>query len=179
MIFATVGTQLPFPRLLRALDDWARLHPEICVFAQVGADTGEYLHLETVAHVTQAEYDRYIADAALFVSHAGMGTILTAAEAGKPVVVVPRKAAFGEHRNDHQVDTAEEMSSLSVVHVVQDTAHLGDTIDRIISSGAASAAAVEPVASRELLAALQDFIWSDRPLRAPLRAPLGAEGLTP
>lgn len=169
MIFATVGTQLPFPRLLRALDDWARDHPETVVFAQVGADAGTYPHLETVGHVTQAEYDRYIQTAALVVSHAGMGTILSAAEAGKPVVVVPRKAVFGEHRNDHQVDTAEEMSALSVVHVVEDTEILADTIDRILATGAQpQAAAVEPVASRELLATLRDFIWSDSPVRAPM-----------
>jgi UDP-N-acetylglucosamine transferase subunit ALG13 len=165
--------------MLRALDDWARLHPEVCVIAQVGADEGDYPHLETVGHVSQAEYDSYVGAAALIVSHAGMGTILTAAEVGKPVVVVPRLAAFGEHRNDHQVDTAAEMAALSVVHVVEDAARLGETIDGIVAAGAASAEAVQPVASRELIAALQDFIWAGPPVRAPQRVPMPARGVMP
>jgi len=46
MIFATVGTQLPFDRLIEALDAWAGEHPHIEVFAQIGC--GNYLpcHME-------------------------------------------------------------------------------------------------------------------------------------
>ena len=36
-IFATVGTQLPFDRLIRGLDSWAECNPEVEVFAQIGA----------------------------------------------------------------------------------------------------------------------------------------------
>jgi UDP-N-acetylglucosamine transferase subunit ALG13 len=48
-----------------------------------------------------------------------MGTILSAAELGKPVILMPRRAKFGEHRNDHQQDTALEMARLSNVTVVR------------------------------------------------------------
>ncbi len=40
MIFATVGTQLPFDRLIRALDGWAASNGGVEVFAQIGR--GEY-----------------------------------------------------------------------------------------------------------------------------------------
>ena len=40
MIFATVGTQLPFDRLIVALDQWAASSPDVEVFAQIGR--GEY-----------------------------------------------------------------------------------------------------------------------------------------
>ena len=46
------------------------------------------------------------------VAHAGMGTILTALEIGKPLLVMPRRAALGEHRNDHQLATARRFADL-------------------------------------------------------------------
>src|SRR6185503_3524674 len=42
----------------------------------------------------------------LVVAHAGMGSVITAGEHGKPIVLLPRRAGLGEHTNDHQVDTA-------------------------------------------------------------------------
>ena len=36
MIFVTVGTQLPFDRLVRAVDAWAAEHPQVDVFGQIG-----------------------------------------------------------------------------------------------------------------------------------------------
>jgi hypothetical protein len=36
MIFATVGTQLPFDRLVRGLDQWASRNPQEEIFAQIG-----------------------------------------------------------------------------------------------------------------------------------------------
>jgi UDP-N-acetylglucosamine transferase subunit ALG13 len=160
MIFATVGTQLPFPRLLLALDAWAAAHPQTPVVAQTGADDTAYPHLTTMARMGQADFARHMETARIVVSHAGMGTILNAAETGKPVIVVPRLAVHGEHRNDHQVDTAAEMSALSVVHVVDDVARLGAAIDALLAADLPQATAVKTTASPELITALQDFIWS-------------------
>jgi UDP-N-acetylglucosamine transferase subunit ALG13 len=168
MIFATVGTQLPFPRLLRALDAWAAAHPDVPVIAQTGADDTAYPHLTTMARMDQGTFARHMAVARIVVSHAGMGTILTAAETGKQVIVVPRLAAHGEHRNDHQIDTAAEMASLTVVHVVDDTDALAPAIDALLAADAPVAAAMQAVASPELLAALQDFIWSETAQRPAL-----------
>ena len=49
--------------------------------------------------------------AAAIVAHAGMGTILTALETGKRLLVMPRRAALGEHRNDHQLATVSRSPS--------------------------------------------------------------------
>jgi UDP-N-acetylglucosamine transferase subunit ALG13 len=174
MIFATVGTQLPFPRLLRALDAWAAAHPDVPVIAQTGADDTAYSHLTTMARMDQDSFARHMADARIVVSHAGMGTILTAAETGKPVIVVPRLASHGEHRNDHQIDTATEMAALSVVHVVDDTDDLASAIDALLAADLPVAAAMQAVASPELLTALQDFIWADTRRRP---APVGQGAL--
>jgi UDP-N-acetylglucosamine transferase subunit ALG13 len=168
-IFATVGTQLPFPRLMQALDLWAAAHPDVRVIAQTGADPGRYDHLITHVGLEPVEFDRYMGEARIVVSHAGMGTILTAAATGKPVVVVPRLAVHGEHRNDHQVDTAAEMTSLSVVNVVDDMTRLGAEIDRLLASDMRRLGSMGAVASPELLATLRDFIWSERAQRRVTR----------
>jgi hypothetical protein len=58
MIFATVGTQLPFDRLLLGLDSWAAAKPR-CAGARPGRRKPRRLrHIETVAHLSQAEFPR-------------------------------------------------------------------------------------------------------------------------
>ena len=51
---------------------------------------------------------RSLGDSALqvVIAHDEMGSIITALEMGKPIVVMPRRAELGEHRNDHQVAAA-------------------------------------------------------------------------
>jgi UDP-N-acetylglucosamine transferase subunit ALG13 len=168
-IFATVGTQLPFPRLMQALDQWAAEHPEVRVIAQTGADVGLYRHMVTFVGMGPAQFNRHMAEARIVVSHAGMGTILSAAATGKPVIVVPRLATYGEHRNDHQIDTAAEMSKLSVVNVVDDMARLGAEIDRLLASDVKRVEALQAVASPELLATLREFIWAKEAPRRVFR----------
>ena len=59
--------------------------------------------------------DRMVAADAI-IAHAGMGTILTALEMGKPLLVMPRRAELGEHRNDHQLATAMRFADLGGRH---------------------------------------------------------------
>jgi len=66
MIFATVGTQLPFDRLLLGLESWAERNPGIPVFAQTGSTRQRFPRIETVETLGQAEF-RARFDAARFV----------------------------------------------------------------------------------------------------------------
>jgi hypothetical protein len=56
MIFATVGTQLPFDRLLVGLDRWAAANPGIPVLAQAGASQRRFRHIETVGQLSLTEF---------------------------------------------------------------------------------------------------------------------------
>ena len=58
-----------------------------------------------------------------------MGTILTGLDLGKPVVVVPRLAACGEHRNDHQLATVEKLQRFPLVRAVHDVTRIGEALD--------------------------------------------------
>ena len=70
------------------------------------------------------EFQRLFARADLVVSHAGMGNIIACLEADKPLVLLPRQAKLGEHRNDHQMDTAEAFQRMYNVPAAQSVAEL-------------------------------------------------------
>ena len=127
MIFVTVGTQLPFPRLMQAMNKLApRLDEEI--IAQTG-ETRPYSKMEVHHSVAPDRFATFFSRARLVVAHAGIGTVLSARKLNKPLVMVPRRASFKEHRNDHQLATARQMEKRTGVHVVWDLADLGDVID--------------------------------------------------
>lgn len=163
MIFATVGTQLPFDRLLLAVDTWASMNRDVPVLAQTGTTATRYAHLTAMPFMDQRRYADCVAQAKVIVSHAGMGSILTAIEAGKPVILMPRRADLGEHRNDHQRDTAAEMAALSNVTVVEDGASLCLALNAALAREAnPTLAAQSRVASAALLEAVREFIWSEQ-----------------
>lgn len=119
MIFATVGTQLPFPRLIDCLD---RLAPELGepVIAQTAVEGAGWPNLESRATVRPADFTRTIEAARVVVAHAGIGTILTARKHRKPLVIMPRRHDLGEHRNDHQTATARQVETMPGIHVAWD-----------------------------------------------------------
>ena len=109
MIFATVGTQLPFDRLIRALDEWARDHAHSEVFAQIGQTTYQPKHMQWSRTITPDQFQSYVAESDVVVAHAGMGTIISAIELGKRVVVMPRREALGITTTRLPNSTAEMM----------------------------------------------------------------------
>lgn len=138
MIFATVGTQLAFPRLMDALN---RIAPKLDapVEAQVGPDTGSYSNLFTHGHLEPSEFEALFIRARVVVAHAGMGTILSARALAKPLIVLPREAALGEHRNDHQLATAERVGHLPGIHV----ARTEDDLERLLTGAPLHGASAE------------------------------------
>lgn len=119
MIFVTVGEQLPFDRLVRAVDQWAARNNQE-VFAQVGRSVYRPYNIQYSDFIGQDEFRRRLQEAELIVGHAGMGTIISAIEMGKRVIVMPRKADLGEHRNDHQLATAKKFFELGYIDVAID-----------------------------------------------------------
>lgn len=119
MIFVTVGSQLPFDRLVGAVDAWAEERADAEVFGQVGDTQSPPTSFASVSTMTPEEYQRRFAEADLIVGHAGMGTIIAALEAGKPLLMLPRLARLTESRNDNQVGTARHFRSFASFEVVE------------------------------------------------------------
>lgn len=113
MIFLTVGTQFPFDRLVRAVDEAIGENGlDEQVFAQVGASTYRPKNFETVAELEKSLFDKYISEANGIISHAGMGCITMALEYRKPLLVMPRLKKYDEVVNDHQVAIAKKFERL-------------------------------------------------------------------
>jgi UDP-N-acetylglucosamine transferase subunit ALG13 len=121
MIFATVGTQLPFDRLILGLDQWAASNRDVEVFAQISHCGRQPEHIDWAREIEPQEFRRCLKQCDTVVAHAGMGTIISAVELGKRVIVMPRRASLGEHRNEHQLATASRLGHLSGLEVVQDS----------------------------------------------------------
>ncbi|MFW6031889.1 MAG: glycosyltransferase [Phycisphaeraceae bacterium] len=156
MIFLTIGTQLPFDRLVRAVDRWAARRGRDDVYAQVGRSSYEPTAMRWTRYLEPEAFQRRFERAELIVAHAGMGTIISAMELGKPVLVMPRRAAMGEHRNDHQLATAKQFADRAGVYVAEDEADVPGQLDRIGHSG--SGFSVGAGASPELLETIRTFL---------------------
>ena len=156
MIFVTVGTQLPFDRLISAVDAWAGERPGNRVFAQIGPSELRPRHIEYRDFIAPSECRDQMARASVIVAHAGMGTILSALELGKPVLVMPRVAALGEHRNEHQLATARRFADLGKARVVFDEHELPRALDEL--EGLAAQERISPYASDRLIGTLRAFI---------------------
>jgi UDP-N-acetylglucosamine transferase subunit ALG13 len=131
VIFVTVGTQLPFDRLVGAVDRWAATRPDAEVFAQVGPTALRPAHIAWQRFLSPAECHERMRAADAIVAHAGMGTILGALELGTPILVMPRLAAPGEHRNDHQLATARRLAEQGSIAVAFDEAGLHERLDAL------------------------------------------------
>lgn len=156
MIFITVGTQLAFDRLVTAVDRWVVGAKPGPVFAQVGPSAASFTNLEYKAFVPPDQADALFRGADIVVSHAGMGSILTALKYRKPIVIMPRRAALGEHRNDHQLATAKWLGGRSGITVAWDESELVEILDR--HGQLAGGEGISDRASDALISRLRTFI---------------------
>ncbi len=156
MIFVTVGTQLAFDRLIKAVDTWAGQNPSETVFIQIGPGEYKPKHCEFADFVPPDKANELFKNADLIVSHAGMGSILTALKYRKPILVLARKASLGEHRNEHQLATAKWLGKKPGVFV----AGSDDDIAGILSnrSGLKSGEGISEFAEPAFTARLKAYI---------------------
>lgn len=156
VIFVTVGTQLSFDRLVCAVDKWASKTPDAKVFAQIGPSQDRPKKFESQSMLSPAKATQLFIDADVVVSHAGMGSILTALQYCKPIIIMPRRADFGEHRNDHQVATAKWLGSRPGIYVASD----GDELERLLDQRATLSAGGEicDSADSQLISRLRSVI---------------------
>jgi UDP-N-acetylglucosamine transferase subunit ALG13 len=146
VIFVTVGSMFPFDRMIRAMDAWAEQEGGEVV-AQLGEGRFAPRHMAWVRRLDRPDYAAAIARARLVVAHAGVGSVVSAGEAGRPIVVLPRRAALGEHTSDHQVETVGWLRGKPGVHVAETEAELPARIAaaaREAAAGARIAATADP-----------------------------------
>jgi beta-1,4-N-acetylglucosaminyltransferase len=113
MLFLCVGTQFPFDRLVRTIDEAVGkgvLYDR--VYAQLGDSSYIPKYFEYIKFLDKDTFDRYINEASAIISHAGMGVISAALDRRKPLLVMPRQKKYGEVVNDHQTAIARQYERL-------------------------------------------------------------------
>ncbi len=158
MIFITVGTDSSFDRMVKVVDAWATENGRTDVFAQIGEGGWEPKSIPFSNFLDPREFRDRFAAATVIIGHAGMGTILSALNSGKPILVMPKKAIFGEHRNEHQTATARRLEALGKVHVAYDEGQLREKLDHLDELLAEET--ISPVAGGELVTGIRQFIFS-------------------
>ncbi|HLT83554.1 MAG TPA: glycosyltransferase [Phototrophicaceae bacterium] len=112
-VVVTLGTMRRYG-FRRALEAVVRALPEVLapgaeVLWQTGVTDCAGLPIEGRVDVPAAELHAAIGAADLVIAHAGIGSCLTALDAGRSPVVLPRRHAFDEHVDDHQELIAHEL----------------------------------------------------------------------
>ncbi|WP_457807653.1 glycosyltransferase [Kushneria sp. EE4] len=116
MILLTAGAQLPFERMGVLALRCAEALPDESVLYQAGPGGNGFFdekklpgNLRVEEFIEPEQYQRTVRDARCVITHAGMGNLLYLLEQDVPFLVLPRLVQYGEHRNDHQLDTARAM----------------------------------------------------------------------
>lgn len=157
MIFVATGTQEPFDRLIQTID---RLAPSLAtdrVVAQVCHSRYTARHIECHDFLSPNHFEALFMEAELVVAHAGMGTILSALAKEKPLLIMPRLARLGEHRNDHQLATARAFGKLGYVHVAYDETQLEEMLLGLLANKNGQLHRIAPHATGELVEELRSL----------------------
>jgi UDP-N-acetylglucosamine transferase subunit ALG13 len=156
MIFVTVGSQAPFDRLIQGVEQWARSRARFDVFAQIASSNLQPGHIKFTQFLEPADFSRAMQESSLIVAHAGMGSIISALELGKPIVVMPRRADLRETRNDHQIATAKRFGEQERIIVASDERDLPARLDYAVTLGGTER--IHSQASPRLIATIREFL---------------------
>jgi UDP-N-acetylglucosamine transferase subunit ALG13 len=147
----------PFDRLVRAIDEIAPFFAGEEFVAQIGDSKYRPKNMSHWPMLSMKALAGNISNSRLVVAHAGMGSVITALGAQKPIVLLPRRQKLGEHTTDHQVATAKWLAEKKGVHVAMCESELKRTIENALSS-LTMIDALSPHAQPELIERVRAFI---------------------
>lgn len=163
VIFASVGSMLPFERFVRAVDDWAGANPGQDVYIQIGDTEYEPCHAPFTRMMPMTEYRERLKSCDLFVAHVGMGSIMQALQLKKQMLMLPRLHKLGEHTTDHQLHTAARFGHVKGIRIVDDVPALQREMSHLLAEPLEMGEAISNSASPELIGHVQDFLAGVKP----------------
>ena len=103
MIFVTLGTSdYPFTRLLKQIDDLIENNIIKNIIVQCVNEDYHPKNFTIIKNLDKKEFNEYLKKAEVVITHGGVGTIIDCIKMGKKVIAFPRKAEYGEAKNNHQ-----------------------------------------------------------------------------
>jgi UDP-N-acetylglucosamine transferase subunit ALG13 len=130
LIFVCVGTrEYQLNRLLEKLDELLEegfIKEE--VFAQIGHSTYTPKNYKYAKFINPDEFNKYLEDCRLVITHGGTGSIIGALKKGKCVVGVARLSKYGEHIDDHQKQIVELFTKEQYIYGIEEMDELRNAI---------------------------------------------------
>lgn len=133
MIVISVGaSEYPFDRLIKIID-------EICdegiingneVIAQIGTSNYKPKNFKNFPLIGRDEFQKYIDEADIIITHAGTGCVVPPLKLGKKVIIFPRLAEYNEHLDNHQLELSNVFLKEGYVLCANNKKELIDCIAR-------------------------------------------------
>ena len=131
-IFITLGSQkFQFNRLLKAVDKLCEKGTIVAedVFAQIGYSDYLPKNFSYKKFLDRDEFSTIMSKADIVITHGGTGAIIGAVKKGKKVIAVPRRAKYGEHVDDHQLQLVGQFKELQLICECDDAEKIGEALE--------------------------------------------------
>jgi UDP-N-acetylglucosamine transferase subunit ALG13 len=167
-VFASVGTSsiYPFDRLVRAV---GALSQARSVVIQRGISDEQLDGVESYKFLSFDQLARHVRDAAVVVTHAGIGSVLLALAHGKRPIVMPRSHTLGESVDDHQQAFAKHLEREGLATVVSSEKELISAVSTPNEVSPPRRPAVSSLGN-ELSQIVQEHLRKEAPRRRPVRS---------
>ena len=156
MIFVVLGTQdKRFDRLISLVDEavskgW--IQEEVIV--QAGCTDYLSSSMKIIDYISMDEFEKYMNDCRILITHGGVGTIMSALRLKKPVIACARLAKYGEHHNDHQCEIIENFYEKNYLLQIKD----GETLQNALKQAESFEVLEVESNNQKMISILSEFL---------------------
>lgn len=133
LILVTLGTQdKPFKRLIQEVEKQIELgNIKEKVIVQAGNTKYKSDKMQIYDFIKIEQFNKYIEEAQYIITHAGVATIINGIRNNKKMIVAARRAEYGEHVNDHQLQILDNFAQEGYIVPVYELEKLDEAIEKI------------------------------------------------
>lgn len=120
--------------MIDAIEEACRLEPALIgrLCLQYGHSRPSTLPIQQFNFLANTDFEALLNSAELVITHAGVGSVMSALRASCEVIGCPRYAELGEHVDNHQVEWCNEIERLGWIL----TYRLGDELSGVLKRAA-------------------------------------------
>ncbi len=135
MILIALGTQdKPFTRLLKDVLNQIELgNIKEEVIAQAGCTKLDTDQIKIYDLLAVDQYEKFINQADLIITHGGVGTIVSSLKLNKKVIACARLSKYHEHTNDHQLEIIDNFKDEGYILAYNDGDDLAEVLNQAIN----------------------------------------------
>lgn len=131
LIFVSLGTQdKSFTRLLEQVENAINLgYIKDEVIVQAGVTNFQSKKMKIYNFLSIDEFNDYIKKCDLFITHGGVGNILSGLMKNKKIIAFSRLKRYNEHESDHQIQIVNEFEKQGYIIGLDEGENLYDKIN--------------------------------------------------